>query len=228
MEVSTLLLSKRHHNVPIRGVIHVGGAMCEEWRDYRELNAEHVVWVEGNPKSCAAGWAVLRANGMTDRHIVLESFVSHKNGVETFYVTAEHSHNDSLMQPCEWYPVVAVKETKQVNVKRLDTLLADNGIDITKFNTLVLDVQGAELKVLHGCGDILNHMDFIVSECWYDELEVLGTHIYRGATTVSELKTMLKTFGFEETERIPPENEDLQHNHSWVDILLERKENEVA
>jgi len=220
--VAGVLLSKRHNkDVPLKGIIHVGAAKCEEREDYERLGVERILWIEGNALTAAISKDAIKD---FPHQYMVEVFLSHQDGTEPFYETMVDSANDSLMKPCTWYEEVAVRNVRTVNVKRLDTLFRELGMDVTEYNTLVLDVQGAELKVLIGCGDILNHVDFVISEAWYDELYIWNKFIYENGTPLLKLASFLEDFyGLRETERTPTEKENAHRSHSWLDVLFERK-----
>jgi FkbM family methyltransferase len=223
METAPSLLVRRRHNaIPIRGVIHVGALLCEEWEDYRNMGVGKVLWIEGNPESVSVARQILKLHGVDGNQHVIQGYMSHHNGKEDFYHTKANSRNDSLMKPCTWYEEISVKSKETVDVKRLDTLIFECGENIGDYNALVVDVQGAELKVLAGAGDMLNNMDFIVTEAWHDDLEVFGRVHYDNSATVTRLKSFLDVYDFEETLRTPTEQEDPGHAQAWLDILYER------
>jgi len=216
------LLANRHNSsTPLTGVIHIGAAKCEESDDYQFLGANRVLWIEGNALSAAIGRITV---GNIPNQRIVEAFLSHQNSTELFYETVLDSANDSLMKPCNWYADVAVKNIRPVIVRRLDTLLSELNINIANYNTLVVDVQGAELKVLIGCGDILNHINFIAAEAWYDELYIWNRFVYTKGTPISRLKNYLEDiYEFNETVRTPTDEENPHRTHSWIDVLFERK-----
>ena len=121
--ISTLLLSqKTRTDIPIRGVIHIGACRCEEWEEYKKLNVEKVLWIEGNPSFVDAGTELLSA---TTNQKIMQAYLSQKNGTETFYLTEVDACNDSLMKPRDWYKTVAIKDSITVNVTRLDKFFQD-------------------------------------------------------------------------------------------------------
>lgn len=224
METAPYLLSIRDGKKPILGIMHIGALRCDECNDYKTLGAERVLWFEGNPESVKQGKEVLIKNSLSHNNYVIQAYLSHYDGQETFYETKLDSRNDSLLKPCTWYDDISEKNAKSVNVSRLDSLLNEDlwWVGIEQYNTLVIDVQGAELKVLAGAGDLLNHMDYIVCEAWHDELEVFGKVHYDNEATITRLRDFLDIFGFKETHRTPREDEDPTHSQAWVDILFER------
>ena len=76
-----------------------------------------------------------------------------------------------------------------MKTKRLDSLILEHNLDITKYNGLVMDVQGAELNVAKSLGDIISKFDFIQSEVNTEEL-------YEGCCLIEELDEYLASYNF--------------------------------
>jgi hypothetical protein len=77
-----------------------------------------------------------------------------------------------------------------MTTKRLDKIIEDSSIDLSKHDGLVMDVQGVELRVLKSLGSLLNNFKFVQSEVNLEEL-------YEGCCLIDELDEYLKSFGFE-------------------------------
>lgn len=73
---------------------------------------------------------------------------------------------------------------------RLDTLVENHGIDGKSYDFWVVDLQGAELLALRGCGALLAH-------CRALYVEVSMVEVYRGGVLWDELRRRLEERGFE-------------------------------
>ena len=214
MESSTEVLLKRTINKEITGIIHIGADRCQEWTDYKQLNVNNVIWIDGHRKALDIGREVLESNGIAN-HLFIETYLSYKNDIEQpFYTTKSvigDGRDDSILKP-----LTIPNSVISVNVKRLDTLFSELSINAKNYNTLIIDVQGAELKVLAGCGDILNYMNCVVLECWKGEDDVM----YKNEAKVSEVKYYMENiYGFTETGRIV---QGANFDAPVMDILFER------
>ena len=80
-------------------------------------------------------------------------------------------------------------------------------IDVSKYNFLNLDIQGAELLALKGFGDLLVGIDYIYTE-------VNETDIYKDCALIGEIDQYLSDF-----ERV----ETAMTEFKWGDALYRRK-----
>jgi hypothetical protein len=78
---------------------------------------------------------------------------------------------------------------EMVKISTLDSEISD----YTKYNFINIDVQGYELEVFKGSSNILQYIDYIISEVNRDEL-------YKDCAQIDELDSYLSTFGFERVE----------------------------
>jgi FkbM family methyltransferase len=97
----------------------------------------------------------------------------------------ESGYSASLlpMSPDEYFP-----ETIKVSLKRLDSFVMSQQVEPPAL--LKMDVQGAELAILKGAGELLDKIEVIQAECWL-------VRSY-GATTplLHEVKSYLDERGF--------------------------------
>ncbi len=84
-------------------------------------------------------------------------------------------------------PGTGAVRTEQVAVRRLDEILRP--ADIARPALLKLDVQGYELSALHGCGRLLEAIDFVY-------VEVSFVALYLGQALADEIVEFLLTRGF--------------------------------
>jgi hypothetical protein len=76
--------------------------------------------------------------------------------------------------------------------KRFDTLINEENINVSDYNFLNVDIQGADLNAIMSFGDHIKHMDFIYSE--FNTVEV-----YKGCHLITEMDRYLFNHGFTRT-----------------------------
>jgi FkbM family methyltransferase len=76
----------------------------------------------------------------------------------------------------------------------LRALVAKEQIDLSRFQTLVLDTQGSELMVLRGAADLLSSFRFI-------KTEAADFDVYEGCCTADGLTDFVRLHGFVEQRR---------------------------
>lgn len=135
----------RQHNIPVRGLVHVGAHKAEELPIYQRLGFTPITLVEPNP--ILAGALVDSLPGID----VVQAACGAYEGVATLHVT-ENTKLSSLYQPIT-RPIAA---TVEVPVRKLADLI-DNRTTVA-----VVDVQGAELDVMAGAP--LDRLDLVVME----------------------------------------------------------------
>ena len=91
-----------------------------------------------------------------------------------------------------------VRYTHSVSVKSitLGTLISRESIDLGRFDALILDTQGSELRILRGAADLLTNFRFI-------KAEVPDFESYGGCCQISELSAFMLSKNFREYSRIP-------------------------
>jgi len=77
----------------------------------------------------------------------------------------------------------------QLRTTTLPELLSRHSIDVTKYDCLMMDIQGAELHALRGMKDILSGFRLVY-------LEVNTKEIYAGCGQLSDIVDFLQPYGF--------------------------------
>lgn len=184
-------LTRRYHLQP-RGVVHVGAHLGQEGPTYREIGATNQLWVEPQPDvfekliaNVPPSETVRHANvacGAEEGRLSLNIIPKNDAGLSSFL-----KPSPTLGQ----LPETAVVDTVEVEVVRLDDLIAREGIDPGLHNLLVLDTQGFELEVLKGAPDFLrDHADYVFTE-------VSRRPLYENSCLEADIDAHLKPFGFE-------------------------------
>jgi FkbM family methyltransferase len=172
-----------------RAIIHIGANEGQE----RDLYAEHslyVLWVEALPDVFQKLTNNLR-NYPKQRAV--NALVTDKEGEHyDFHVSNNAGESSSIFDfkgHREIWPEVNFTRTIRLCSTTLPTLLRKEGLNQSGFDALVLDVQGAELLVVHGAGEALKSLKFI-------KTEAADFESYQGACTETTLSQALKERGF--------------------------------
>lgn len=92
---------------------------------------------------------------------------------------------------------LSIVRTSKLNMVRLDSLFSLE--ELREYKHWVIDVQGAELEVLKGAGDLLNI-------CNSMRVEVSTFDAYCGSVNFNDLSLFLQTRGFIPLTNFPPKS----------------------
>ena len=189
-----------------RGIIHIGAHMREEKQAYVSNGVTDILWVEGNEKIYRNSLLY----GVLETELFYNEVIADKDD-EIFEFKVTNNGESSSILDLEkhkiYHPHIYVTETIAVKTKRFDTLVKENDVDVSKYNFLNLDIQGAELLALKGFGDLLKGIDYIYTE-------VNETDIYKDCALIGEIDEYLSDF-----ERV----ETAMTEFKWGDALYRRK-----
>jgi len=160
----------------INGVIHIGVNDGYEMPWYLDMGIEHVIGIDPLPSVHNMN----RRLGIPTYRCALGAAF----GMGTFYMP-EDPGGSSLLQPTDgtWNTV----EEPILPFWYLAQLI---NLDLTKYDCLVLDVQGYELEVLRGMGELVRSFKYFNIECSKD-----AGHIYIGEPSAQEVIDYLKGYG---------------------------------
>jgi FkbM family methyltransferase len=173
-----------------RGVIHIGAHHAEEKEFYDSNGISPIIWIEANPE-----YRELLQQKLSPADKLIISGVGSRSERKKFNL-ANNGHSSSFLdmgKTSEFHPDVFYTGSLEIDVKRMDDIIAENEIDISRFNFLNLDVQGFELEVLRGFGNLLCHIDFILTEINEDIL-------YKECALLPQLDEYLQGYGFSRVE----------------------------
>jgi FkbM family methyltransferase len=185
-----------------RIIIHAGAHMAQEADLYACLGVERVVWIEADPERVQKLRAHLARRDDADRHIVVEALIAETDGApRPFYCFSNDGESSSLYRGTDsltahWPEVKETGEVKQLVTRRLDTVLSEAGLRPEDVDTVVLDLQGAELLALEGAGMFLENVQFI-------EIEISRDQIYHDAPLHGSIRARLADAGFAPVTEIP-------------------------
>lgn len=198
----------KHRFVP-KGVIHVGAHKAEETSIYEDLGIENVVWIEGNPDLCAQ----LNESFQKKGNHIYNYLVSDVDDKEYDFKVTNNGESSSILDlgtHKEKHPHIFVTETKKLKSKTLSTIISENNLDMSSFNFLNLDIQGAELLAIKGLGKYLENVDYIYTEVNVD-------YLYEGCALMSEIDAYLNNFGLHRAET------KILDQYGWGDAFYKRQ-----
>ena len=184
----------------VKGVVHIGAHTCEELPFYYKLGLtnQDILWIEANPKLVEQ---VKHQN--KDFHIV-NAMLAEVDDEERSFMITNNGQSSSFLEfgtHKNLYREVVEVDRIKLKTKTLDSFNLED-----KYNFLNIDVQGAELHVLKGALETLNHVDFIY-------VEVNIHEVYIGCGKVHEVDSLLSEYKFKRVES------DLSESSGWGDVL---------
>ena len=168
----------------VNGVLHVGAHLAEESAEYERFNWTPVIWIEAQENLVKTLRQKLEPKG----NKIIEAAVLDQNNIELVLNISSNSQSTSLLQfgtHSESYPSVKITDQVVVKTKRLDSLIDKNQMP----NFINLDIQGVELKALHGLGKLIDEVKYIYTE-------VNRIEVYKNCTLIRELDIFLRSKGF--------------------------------
>ena len=177
------------------GVIHIGANSGQEKDHYTKLRVERVIWIEADPEI----YEILLRNIKNYKNFKAYNYlVTDKNKKKVKFNIANNDSNSSsifeLKDSKRLYPSLNYTKSILLNSKNLKTIVNEKKINLNNFDSLVLDVQGAELEILKGGGDLINKFKYI-------KLEAAEFHMYSRNPLYSEISKYLYSLGFKEIKK---------------------------
>jgi FkbM family methyltransferase len=175
-------------DVPITGLIHVGANRGSEYATYCVRTHGPLLYIEAIPELAE----LVRQRLDPQRpHFMRQAVVSDVAGETVpFHVASNRGGSSSLLAPgrhADLYPQITFEKTLQLVTERLDDIVAERS-EAASYNVLVLDVQGAELKVLKGAPKLLAKVDAVFAE-------VASEPLYEEGCTFLEVTNLLAEAG---------------------------------
>ncbi len=179
------------YNIKPCGVIHIGAHIGEEIEHYIDIGIKKLIYIEANYEVMDA----LKNNvNKYKNKIDVEIYnfaITDKKGLFDFYVTNNLMSSSlyKLKLHKKYYPDVFEAKTIKVFGITFDDFIIEYNINISDYNILVMDIQGAELNVLKGATKNINNFEMIVSEISREE-------IYDGGCLHNQLTEFLEGNNF--------------------------------
>ena len=170
------------------GVLHIGAHLGQEMNLYLKSEV-NVIWVEAIPQIADS----LRDLLPSDHSQVVRCALLGDRDLEAVQLRLS-SNNFESSSIFDFGEDLGFQNLEMVDSVILPMLRMDSVFsfqELRDFEVWVVDVQGAELQVLQGAGDL-------ISLCKVIQIEVSTREVYSGGTSWSELKDFLNAKGFTE------------------------------
>jgi FkbM family methyltransferase len=174
-----------------RGVIHVGANRGQEFESYRRAGLASVIYIEPIPDV----FAKLRDTVSVDpRHRSINALCSDRSGEEVdFNISSNEGLSSSIFELGSHsveHPEVTFCSRLRLKTMTLDDIIfGTKGVNPKLLDCLVIDVQGAEIKVLAGAQRTLQMCNFIFTEVSQGDL-------YKGGANIDEVVALLRNSEF--------------------------------
>ena len=173
------------HNLHPKTVLHIGAHLAQELEMYKSYGIFQGTFIEANPEVYLRLKESLKDES---RWHTIEALLSDVDGEESdFWVSDNDKMSSSLLKPdlhLTEHPDVKFEDIPiKLLTRTLDCLLLNN------FELIVMDAQGAELKILKGGMDTIKNADAI----W---IEVALGGLYKNDCSINDLVHFLSPYGF--------------------------------
>ncbi len=179
---------KQKYDLKIKGVLHIGAHVGQEFGTYQRLGIDNVMFFEPVPST----FQRLKEN-VGDKAILVNTALGNIIGeVEMFTETVNQGQSSSVLEPehhLVQHPNIQFTGRQNVAITKLDTFIEHKD----KYNFINIDVQGYELEVFKGGAEYLNTIDYVMTE-------VNRAELYKGCARIEELDAFLGGYGFERVE----------------------------
>jgi FkbM family methyltransferase len=168
-----------------RGVLHIGAHVGLESRSYFDKQ-KSVIFIEADPKT----FLVLEKNIAPFRNQkAFNWLLGDEEKIVNFHIANNQSESSSIFPFSRENQIqnLSASEVTPIPMSRLDSKFTFE--DLENYDHWVIDVQGAELKVLEGAGQLLNLCKTIFIECSLKEF-------YEGGAMWNEIHEFLSRKGF--------------------------------
>ena len=178
------------YKMNIRGVIHVGAHLGEEYSTYINIGIDDIIFIEPLPEC----FHVLELTFKNDENVRLINRAAGSLKHEArIYKSTNQLASSSLLKPkqhLEQHPDVKFYyDDTTVKVDRLDNMLSPDD----DHNFLNMDIQGYELEALRGLGNLIHDIDYVLCE-------VNRKEVYEQCAQVEEIDEFLADFNFKRVE----------------------------
>jgi FkbM family methyltransferase len=191
-----------------KGVIHIGAHKGEERDLYRSLDL-NVLWIEALPSV----FERLSENIKNyPKQTCLNCLVTDVDDKEySFKISSQTSRSSYLDFTQHHYSDKNFAHTSSLDLKgkRMDTLIRELDLDLSKYDCLVTDCQGSDYEVLVGFGDLIRHFGCVYSE-------VMIKPIYQGQKLERDVDAYLKEQGFRRVTNFPYRVKRTQRDNFYV------------
>jgi FkbM family methyltransferase len=172
------------YDVTLKGVIHVGGHLGEEYSIYKRAGARRIAFFEPLPDLFDA---LRRRFENTEDVVLINRALGARNEVREMNIGRGGRESTSFLRPTTLYDGCFEEQRLPLEIVTLDSWVRTDPHG-NEYNMLVTDTQGFDLEVLKGSQETLHQIEYIYTE-------VSNGH-YEGEPTVEQFDAFLAPFGF--------------------------------
>jgi FkbM family methyltransferase len=178
----------------VRGIIHVGANLGQERHLYAAYRL-NVAWIEPNPDVFDRLSKLIIP--YPKQRAFCELIADVDDQEHTFHISNNAGLSSSILELADHkklWPKISYSKTIRLKSVTLSSLVKREQLDLTKYEALVMDTQGSEMRVLKGGVDILSNFRFI-------KTEVADFEAYKGCCQLADMEAFLAGRGFREVAR---------------------------
>lgn len=168
------------------GILHIGAHIGQESKFYDSIN-KSVIWIEPIPIIFSE---LSRNIDLYPRQIAFNYLLGSENKENVdFWISSNNSVSSSIYKLGDdhgWHGV-EMNSSLKLNLVRLDAVFDKN--ILMNYQNWVIDVQGAELDVLIGCGNLIELCQTLL-------IEVSARNTYEGGSKYTDVRNFLVKLGF--------------------------------
>jgi FkbM family methyltransferase len=178
---------RNEFDLKIQGIIQVGSHTVKEYKILKEL-CKNFIFIDANPN-------VINdlSKKISENDIVFNSLLSDVDDLEVDFYILNHEQSSSMLEldlHSKYHPEYSkIVDKIKLKTSTLDSLIERNNINTSKYNMLMIDVQGAEYLVLKGFEKNINNIDYIYTELNFENM-------YKNCVIEKDLTEYLSTLGY--------------------------------
>lgn len=184
-QINVQLLGKLLVEKVSKGVLHIGAHHGQE-ADFYFSAKKPVIWIEGEPNIHQL--LTEKIEQYQNQHSVCALVGSHNADSVNFHLTDNDNQSASIykLKDSNGFELKNTG-TLKLPLIRLDSLFSSE--ELKDYDYWVIDVQGAELEVLRGAGDLLQIANFV-------QVEVSTYEVYQDQILFYDVENFLTSKGF--------------------------------
>lgn len=184
----------REYGLPRSGLIHIGAHHIQELELYESMGIQCVLWIEGDEAAILNARKKLESSKPRNHNILVKGFCSNVASESVLFKASNNGASTSILRPLEHraiFPEIKFQTTECKTVigdhimEELDSAWARK----CNFKLMVIDVQGAELKVLQGFSSTLNRLNGLI-------VEIGLSNLYKDQASLEQINKFLATRNF--------------------------------
>ena len=173
----------------VSGVIHVGANLGQERTLYGKYDL-NVIWIEPIPDV----YQKLKQNleNFPKQQAFQRLITDRDDAGYAFHISNNNGKSSSIFDldlHKEIWPTVSYQESISLKSVTLASFAQKEGVDMSRYDALVIDTQGSELLVLKGAATLLPNFRYI-------KAEAADFESYAGCCKVEDIDSLLLRFGF--------------------------------